>query len=325
MDYRFVRSLLLCLLVHLPACVNATDAGPMPDATVAADRDSAAPDSAADTTSEATDAARGEPDDVGVTRDGAIEASDVASGGYCDVGDAHDVPEADASPGPVVVSPRDSLECPERIQRSIVVCVDALTADDDFDDTAFFLIDLVLACADPEPMAGVWDGLCAESPERAECVVGFERFVEEMLPLCVDSARDEVFAGRCAFPATWDELPGWPGLALERERSIDRAALSDEDDVLARQLALAASFGVQQAHSVDEAFALCDRGVFHSMTLIELGSMRRVHVLTSTFGENRYGRAFFEGTTFVVATIVDGDVMECAVESRPGRPGEGDQ
>jgi hypothetical protein len=68
--------------------------------------------------------------------------------------------------------------------------------------------------------------------------------------------------------------------------------------------------------SASEALARTDDDAFDVITLLDVGTRRTVVFITATYGDSRYGRAFFDGTDFAVANVIDGDIGACAMEQR---------
>lgn len=137
-----------------------------------------------------------------------------------------------------------------------------------------------------------------------------------MLPACTASARDTLFADRCVLPATVAGLRFSPQLV-----ELSRVVLDDVSDIAAgsvEEQQLIASVGATGlvVASASEAVASTDDDAFDVITLRDVSTRRTLVVITATWGDNRDGRAFFDGTAFAVADVIDGDITACAVEKR---------
>lgn len=209
------------------------------------------------------------------------------------------------------------LACPDAVTTGILACVAEQQADPEFDDTNFFLVDQLLACADAEPVASTLDGYCSKrSADPAVCGLDLEDFVADVLPACMEKASETLFQDACVFGATVNDLRFSPWL-VELSRSVlDDVSAVAAGSVLEQQLIASVGATQQQVSSAAEALAVTDDDAFDVLTLLDVGSRRTIVVITAHYGDNRYGRAFFADTAFAVADIIDGDISACLVERR---------
>lgn len=115
----------------------------------------------------------------------------------------------------------------------------------------------------------------------------------------------------CLFGDTFYQLRSEAPLTIESETWI--RALSDLESTLqGEQLVLA----VQQSAHTDvttpaEALARVDQNEVRHMLLLDAPTGRRYEVFEYGAGDNSYGAIFREGTLQKVASIHDGDLLEC--------------
>jgi len=201
--------------------------------------------------------------------------------------------------------------CPESIDDAIGACVGDLQADPEL-AAGNFLLDLLLMCADAEPVADDFDAHCAGDPADPTCALDYETFITEFLPECTERARAQLFADVCVLPATYRELATAPALSVVARRTVDSAA--SLEDWERDQLLLTSSETGFDAATVAEALAATDDGSYEQLTLLDVGTDRTLVAWTAHHGDTRVGRIYFRGTRVVVAIISDSDLSGCAVE-----------
>ncbi|MBK8264932.1 MAG: hypothetical protein IPK80_26790 [Nannocystis sp.] len=203
------------------------------------------------------------------------------------------------------------LLCPASIEAAILACVDALKADPELSDKVF-LLDMLLSCADAEPVADDYDAHCAQDPDDPICALDYRTFIVEVLPQCTAGAQAALFADVCLLPEAYRDLLFTPSITLMERRFIaDPAELSPvEADQL---LFTSAELGFPVV-DVADALLATDDGGFEQLTVLDVGTDRVLVVYSAHYGDTRVGRAFFQNTFTVVGAIEDGDFTRCGVE-----------
>jgi hypothetical protein len=118
-------------------------------------------------------------------------------------------------------------------------------------------------------------------------------------------------APTCLFGSTFYELRTEGALTIESESWI--RALSDVEGVLQGEQVVVA---VQQSSHTDvttpeEALSRVDQNEVRHMLLLDPASARRYELFEYGAGDNSYGAIFRAGTLEKVASIHDGDLLEC--------------
>jgi hypothetical protein len=126
---------------------------------------------------------------------------------------------------------------------------------------------------------------------------------------------DLVPAASCLFGAQFSDIRQNPALILESESWL--RSVAELGGVLAQaQLVIA----VQQSSHTDvttaeEALARLDQQEVRRIELRESAGTRRFTVYEYGVGDNSYGAFFIEGGTELVASIHDGDLLDCRVSA----------
>jgi hypothetical protein len=196
------------------------------------------------------------------------------------------------------------LVCPSAIDDAVLVCLADLQADP---EQGGALIDLLLACADPEPVATAYDAYCAAQPLDPICALAYATFTDLVLPECVARVQDAVFNEVCLFPPRFEDVLVSPGLALLERRTV-RAA-GELSEIEAEQLVLASGEA-----DLDAALALAGAEGWRLLRLLEVGFDRELVFFTADGDGGALGAGFFAGTRFQVATVAAGELSGCAVE-----------
>lgn len=216
----------------------------------------------------------------------------------------------------------DALVCPAAIDAAILACVADLQADPELAENNF-LLDLLLMCADAEPVADDYDAHCADAPADPICALEYFEFVDTVLPECIDRAREVLFADVCLLPEQYADLLFTPAIALMQRRFV---VAPGELDATEQQQLLAASADMGfPAATVEEALLATDDDGFDQVTVLDVGTDRALVAYSAHYGDTRVGRVFFRGTLVIVGAIEDGFFTRCAVERAiEGQPCTGD-
>lgn len=75
--------------------------------------------------------------------------------------------------------------CPQGLVDDVVACVDDWLADP---DNTLSEEELIVACADAEPLADAYDAWCAEDDSPPECAMSYEEAWSALGPLCEQAA-----------------------------------------------------------------------------------------------------------------------------------------
>jgi len=122
---------------------------------------------------------------------------------------------------------------------------------------------------------------------------------------------------RCLFGEVFWDIRDDPALELASETWIRAAA--DLDALTAAQLLLAVQ---QSSHTdvstADEALARVDQGEVRLVELVERATGRAFRALEYGAGDNSYGAFFEAGSPVVVASIHDGDLIDCTITQSSG-------
>lgn len=172
------------------------------------------------------------------------------------------------------------------------------------------------SCSEAEPVAQTLADYCAEVSDDPVCQLELEQFVAAVIPECVAEAGAALFADRCVLPLTMGELRSSPWLVERSRVALAEVSGVAAGSVLEQQLVAAVGATGQVVATAAEALARTDDEAFEVVSLLDLSTRRGLVVITATYGDNRYGRVFFEGTDFVVADVIDGDISACLVERR---------
>lgn len=146
-------------------------------------------------------------------------------------------------------------------------------------------------------------------------VAGFKRSTRGTFQLsatCEGSGCPVLTTG-CLFGSTFSDLRNHPALAIESETWI-RSVSELSDDVERAQLVLA----VQQSSHTDvttaeQALERVDQNEVRWMELSERAGSRAFTVVEYGAGDNSYGAIFEAGTVHLVASIHDGDLLDCSI------------
>ncbi len=204
-----------------------------------------------------------------------------------------------------------ALECPPALDAAIAACVAELQADPELGDNTF-LLDLLFACSDAEPVADDYDAHCAESPDDPICALDYRTFVTEVLPMCIARVQDVLFADVCLLPETYKTLLFTPGIALMQRRQLTSAAeLTDpEREQLMRT---SAELGLPVADA-DEAVLATDDGRIEQLVVLDVGTDRAFALYVGRYQSVLRGRGFFRGTMTILGAVEDGMFSRCGVE-----------
>lgn len=85
------------------------------------------------------------------------------------------------------------------------------------------------------------------------------------------------------------------------------------EDLERAQVLAAVRVAYEEAATVEEAFESVDQGLVERYVLWDEAGSRTFLALEYGAGDNSFGVIFVAGTTEVAATIVDGDLDDCAV------------
>lgn len=202
-------------------------------------------------------------------------------------------------------------KCPPAIDAAILACVADLQANPDPDDN-LFLIDLLFACSDAEPVADDYDAHCAGRPEDPICALEYEQFVTTILPECVARAQEVLFADVCLLPATYGELLFTPAITLMQRRFVTTADQLDAGEA-AQVLWASADMGFP-VDTVEAALLATDDDKMEQLTVLDVGTDRTLVSFSAHYGDTRVGRVFLQGTPTLVGAIEDGEFTRCGVE-----------
>jgi hypothetical protein len=122
-------------------------------------------------------------------------------------------------------------------------------------------------------------------------------------------------AGSCLFGTQFSDIRQNPALILERETWL-RSVAELGGELAQAQLVIA----VQQSSHTDvrtaeEALARLDQQEVRRIELRESAGTRRFTVYEYGVGDNSYGAFFTEGSIDLVASIHDGDLLDCRVSA----------
>lgn len=204
-----------------------------------------------------------------------------------------------------------ALECPPAIDAAIAACVAELQADPELGENNF-LIDLLFACSDAEPVADDYDAHCAVNPDDPICALDYRSFVADVLPLCVARVQDALFADVCLLPEVFKELLFTPAIALMQRRELVSAA---ELSAVEREQLVRTSLelGLPVADA-DAAVAATDDGMIEQLTVLDVGTDRAFVFYTGRYGSVLRGIGFFRGTLTIIGAVEDGVFGRCGVE-----------
>lgn len=243
---------------------------------------------------------------------GASETSDTTGTEDPSTGttDALTITTGDTSSGTTGGTPGE-LSCPTSIDQAILACVGDLQADPELADN-LFLIDLLFACGDAEPVADDYDAHCAGQPQDPICALEYQAFVESILPECITRAQEALFADVCLLPATYGELLFTPAIALMQRRFVTSAGQLDAGEQM-QVLWASADMGFP-VDTVEQALLATDDDGMEQLTVLDVGTDRTLVSFSAHYGDTRVGRVFFRGTLTVVGAIEDGEFTRCGVE-----------
>ena len=157
-----------------------------------------------------------------------------------------------------------------------------------------------------------YDSHCAAVPADPVCALDYGVFVAEVLPTCIERAREALFAPVCLFPPEYRQLLIAPGVTrLDRRFVTDPSVLSSAE--VDQLLATSAALGFA-ASSAAEALAAMDDDGFEQLSVLAVGTDRVIELWTAHYGDTRAGQAWFRGGLTRVADVQDGFFSRCAVE-----------
>lgn len=235
--------------------------------------------------------------------------------------------ESTAAPTPTTGAETDTggedvLACPPAIDAAISACVTDLQADPELADNNF-LLDLLLMCADAEPVADDYDAHCAGAPDDPICDLDYRTFVTDVLPQCVLRVQDDLFADVCLLPEQYADLLFTPSIALMQRRTITAAAdlsASEQQQLVAASV----DMGLTVATAA-EALLAADGARIEQQSVLDVGTDRAMVFYTGDYGGVQRGRGFFRGTGTRIGAVEDGLLLRCAVERGiEGQPCETD-
>lgn len=203
------------------------------------------------------------------------------------------------------------LSCPLSIDQAILACVLDLQNNPD-PDAELFLIDLLFACSDAEPVADDYDAHCAEQPRDPICALDYAEFVASVLPECVTRAQETLFADVCLLPDFYGELLFTPAIALMQRRFVTSADQLDPGEQ-SQILWASADIGFP-VDTVEEALLATDDDGMEQLMVLDVGTDRTLVSYSGHYGDTRVGRVFLQGTLTVVGAIEDSEFVRCGVE-----------
>ena len=165
------------------------------------------------------------------------------------------------------------------------------------------------ACAEDELLGRVHDAVCDSGDAPSYCTLPFERFHQEVMPVCRDAALQLASYDDCALGTSWYELVRSPWVRVLTHTRLDRSQPLDphEQELIVRAVQASAHTDVTTAA---EAFARVDEGVVDRYELADVSAGGRLVAYIYGAGDNTYGRIF--GADELVIDVHDGDIMgEC--------------
>jgi hypothetical protein len=178
--------------------------------------------------------------------------------------------------------------------------------------TENFLLDDVVACADPEAVGDAYDRHCSARPADPICVGSYQQFAEGELPSCKSAAQGFVFSERCLLRGEFWLLRFTPGLVVLSSRLVRQS--SDVTAAEAEQILWTSADSGFPVSTLEEAILATDDDQFEFLELLDVGSRRTIVAITAHYGDTRVGRILFRGTRTLVARVEDSFLSDCGIE-----------
>ncbi len=205
--------------------------------------------------------------------------------------------------------------CPPRFVADIVACADDQLADPGSGFT--FFVEAVVACADAEPLADVYDASCAEDlPTPVYCGADYSAVWNDLYERCSSDAITAFAERTCVFGANYRDALDSKRLLVLFTQVLD--ASSPLTNIEASQLVSAIEPSSYMATTPEEVFAAVDNGTVNRTELADRWNGRRYTVIEYGAGDNSYGRFFMKNTDTGIADIQDGSLYQCTADPGPG-------
>jgi hypothetical protein len=214
------------------------------------------------------------------------------------------------------LAPTDG-ECDARFMAAIDACVADWMADPDYDPSTTSVFDLIDGCADVEPLAPVWDEICAGGAgEGLFCDAGetaIESFALEVVPVCRSEARAAQYDRTCVFGDRYRDMWRAPGAIVRGETRELRDSDTPSALMQAQVVRAVQETAFSDVTTYGEAIAVVDEQVANYTPLWDASGRRAFVVIEVGAGDNSFGAYFPADSAVPVATINDGDIEECGV------------